>query len=163
MQPIKPTTLQRALACLRRAPGFLFNETVALHGAYQELLNAWDQYAQDVPFTDDPRSVLPHAKSYFDLEGKELQAIILAMRPLLRAAKRAGDDIADPDIRQAAFSDALTEVFEHHYCGTDRRRKRVWDAYAVVDEAAYQGLVQWSAVAGKRRELEHAVRVTRRG
>ena len=154
MNDFTPNEISQAVAILKKAPQSVFAQAYHWYREYQEHLDAWPQYAECVRFGTNPRSPLPHGQRYFDFDDETHASVVKRMAEKLNQAKRTGLSLADEDIRQAAFSDTLAEENTERFIGVDRQRRRIWDAYALVDEGAYRGLLRWDALERKRGERE---------
>ena len=104
---------------------------------YQKHLEAWDAYVEEVVFNRGTRSVLPRAAEFFDMDSRTRRSLIQRMQPELISAAGNGEDLSDPDVRQAIFTDSLMRELEEQFVQGDAARQKIWDALCVVDEADY--------------------------
>lgn len=163
---------RKAITLLKSIAPSLFNEVVQAYGDYQDLLNRWSDYSDEFPLDEESDCLLPDAGDFFDFDDDELAFVTKHMRRILRFLSEAAGNSGgneerlatnDEFNRQSAFTDAVERMCRRSFTGSDRTRKRVWLAFATIDEAVFHSRESWTTLAGSARDIEGATRITRTG
>ncbi len=139
-----------------------FNATLAAYGDYQNDLNTWADYEEGREFDDDPSDPLPGAADAFNFPAPMLARICVLMTVELERLAKSGDDIADPETRRDAFTEAaLAACIES--LQDNGIPKHFFDDIAAMDSEVYEGRLDWSLVTGSGKDLEAAEAIARNG
>ncbi len=141
-----------------------FNACVAARYEYQEALNAWIQYQDEVQFDSNDVDPLPDADMLLEvIDAEVLEDLREEMRVAIANAKQAGEDVDEDGVRQDIFTEAFSDLLKEDLLSRHDVSQEMYDDMATMDEEVYHGHLQWSLIKGAGKNLDMASRTTRHG